>query len=123
MRSECAIACPPLTEVSRADLTPAGRKNSAWTTAVPYEVPETLHSQMGKEGSLTRFEGEMRALESALAEFEHESRRVRDQLERYGGHSFALESRLKHLEENIATTRRDLERVRAKLRSDTGANS
>ena len=72
---------------------------------------------------MTRLEGEKRALESALAEFEHESRRVRDQLERCGGHSFALETQLEQLEKNIAATRRDLEGVRARLQSDSSAHS
>ena len=62
-------------------------------------------------------EREEHALASALAEFEHEARRVRDQLERRGGQGLVLEVRLDQLKQNIAITRRDLERVRGKLAS------
>lgn len=58
-----------------------------------------------------------RALKEALAEFEHEARRVRDHLERRGGHVFTWEDRLNQLEQNIAVTHRDLETVRDKLAS------
>ena len=64
---------------------------------------------------ITRLQSEERALVSALAEFDHEARRARDQLERSGGRSFALEARLQQLEENLTVTRRDLERVRASI--------
>jgi chromosome segregation ATPase len=67
--------------------------------------------------AISRLESEERALASALAEFEHEARRVRDQLERRGGHGFTWEDRLNQLQQNIAVTRRDLETVRDKLAS------
>lgn len=65
--------------------------------------------------SIARLEREQRTLAEALAEFEHEARRVRDQLERRGGRGFVLEERLGQLERNVAVTRRDLENVRNKL--------
>ena len=65
--------------------------------------------------TLDRLRQEERALTEALAEFEHETRRVRDQLERRGGRGFVLEERLDQLERNVAATRRDLETVRHKL--------
>lgn len=67
-----------------------------------------------------RLKNEERALVSALAEFEHEARRVRDRLERRGGQAFVLEEQLDQLEKNIAVTKRDLERVRRTLRSTEG---
>lgn len=59
---------------------------------------------------------------SALAEFDHEARRVRDRLERRGGPAFVLETRLSQLEQNMATTKRDLKRIRTKLESLRGDN-
>lgn len=70
---------------------------------------------MTDENVIARLESEQRALAEALAEFEHEARRVRDQLERRGGRGFVLEERLDQLERNVAATRRDLETVRNKL--------
>ncbi|MDX1527089.1 MAG: hypothetical protein R3337_00595 [Gammaproteobacteria bacterium] len=70
---------------------------------------------MTGEDAIARLEGEQRALAEALAEFEHEVRRLRDQLERRGGRGFVLEERLDQLERNVAATRRDLETVRKKL--------
>lgn len=52
-----------------------------------------------------------RELLSALAEFEHEARRIRDRLERSGGHSLILEAEFRRLNDNLELTRRDLERV------------
>lgn len=69
------------------------------------------------KGTVEKLRNEERALAEALAEFEHEARRVRDQLERRGGHGFILEHRLDQLQQNIAVTRRDLETVRDKLAS------
>jgi predicted nucleic acid-binding Zn-ribbon protein len=66
---------------------------------------------------ISRLEREKEALESALAEFEHEARRVGDQLERRGGRGLFLEDRLAQLRQNITATRRDLERVRRRLRT------
>jgi len=65
--------------------------------------------------AITRLEREEHELASALAEFEHEARRVRDQLERRGGRGFVLEDRLEQLQQNITATRRDLKRVRQQL--------
>ncbi len=65
--------------------------------------------------AISRLESEERALASALAEFEHEARRVGDQLERQGGPKFALEARLKQLRQNVNATRQGLERVQAQL--------
>ena len=62
--------------------------------------------------SIEKLKARERALESALAEFEHQARRVRDSLERSGGRSLALETELAQLEENLALTRRDLTRLR-----------
>ena len=62
-----------------------------------------------------KLKSEERALVSALAEFEHEARRVRDRLERRGGQAFVLEEQLDQLQKNIASTKRDLERVRKAL--------
>jgi len=61
---------------------------------------------------LERLKKMERELASALAEFEHEARRVGDRLERNGGRSFLLQEQLRQIEENIVTTRRDLERIR-----------
>lgn len=72
---------------------------------------------------IAHLRGEERALVSALAEFDHEARRTRDQLERSGGHSIALETRLSQLKENMAVAKRDLDVVRANIasyRSDYG---
>lgn len=71
---------------------------------------------MNESDTIARLETEERALVSALAEFEHEERRVRDQLERQGGRAFDLEARLEQLQENMTVTRRDLERVRERLK-------
>ncbi len=67
--------------------------------------------------AISRLESEERALASALAEFEHEARRVGDQLERQGGPTFALETRLKQLHQNVNATRRELERIRRQLKT------
>lgn len=64
---------------------------------------------------VSRLEREANELESALADFEHEARRVCDQLERRGGSAFFLEGRLEQLKRNITATRRDLKRVRREL--------
>jgi len=61
---------------------------------------------------LERLKKMERELASALAEFEHEARRVGDWLERDGGRSLLLQEQLRQIEENIVTTRRDLERIR-----------
>ena len=61
---------------------------------------------------LERLKKMERELASALAEFEHEARRVGDRLERNGGRSFLLQEQLRQIKENIVTTRRDLERIR-----------
>jgi uncharacterized protein YukE len=65
-----------------------------------------LHSRLARE---------QKELESVLAEFEHEARRVRDQLERRGGRGFLLEDRLEQLQRNITATWRELNRVRQEL--------
>ncbi len=70
---------------------------------------------MSTADGIARLEREQQALAEALAEFEHDVRRVRDQLERRGGQGFVLEEQLDQLERNIAVTRRDLETVRNKL--------
>ncbi|MDH3316945.1 MAG: hypothetical protein OER43_14420 [Gammaproteobacteria bacterium] len=72
---------------------------------------------MSEPNSVPQLEAGERALLSALAEFDHEARRVRDRLERHGGSAFVLETRLSQLEQNMATTKRELERVRTKLES------
>ncbi len=53
-----------------------------------------------------------RELLSALSEFEHEARRIRDRLERSGGHSLLLETEFRRVNENMELIRRDLEQVR-----------
>ena len=67
---------------------------------------------MAPSRKLERLKKMERELASALAEFEHEARRVGDRLERNGGRSFLLQEQLRQIEENIVTTRRDLERIR-----------
>ncbi len=61
---------------------------------------------------LERLKKMERELASALAEFEHEARRVGDWLESDGGRSVLLQELMRQIEENIVTTRRDLERIR-----------
>ena len=63
---------------------------------------------------LERLKKMERELASALAELEHEARRVGDRLERDGGRSFLLQEQLRQIEENIATTRCDVERIRSR---------
>ena len=70
---------------------------------------------MSTADDIARLESERRVLAEALAEFEHEARRVRDQLERRSGQGFVLEDRLDQIERNIAATRRDLDNVRDQL--------
>jgi len=67
---------------------------------------------MDPSGKLERLKKTERELASALAEFEHEARRVGDRLERGGGRSFALQEHLRQIEENIAATRADIDRIR-----------
>lgn len=81
------------------------------------EHETTRRVDLSESESISRLEADERALLSALAEFDHEARRVRDRLERQGGRAFALETRLSQLEENTATTKRELEIVRTKLES------
>ena len=49
-----------------------------------------------------------RELRSALSEFEHEGRRIRDRLEGVGGRSMALEAQLEQIKKNVARIRREL---------------
>jgi predicted nucleic acid-binding Zn-ribbon protein len=67
---------------------------------------------MEPSGNLERLKKTERELASALAELEHEARRVGDRLERGGGRSFTLQEQLRQIQENIATTRADIERIR-----------
>ncbi|MDX1513081.1 MAG: hypothetical protein R3174_04995 [Gammaproteobacteria bacterium] len=67
----------------------------------------------------SELEDRRRALESALHEFEHQARRIRDRLERVGGRSFALEVELEQVEENLKVTRRDIEKLEAQRRAAT----
>ncbi len=55
-----------------------------------------------------RLDAQRRQLDLALAEFEHESRRVGDALERLGGRSAELEARAKALAKNRKLTESDL---------------
>ena len=72
---------------------------------------------MSDEISAVQLEISKRELSSALAEFEHQARRIRDRLERGGGRSSVLEMELKQVEENLDLTRRDIARVRDLLGS------
>jgi predicted nucleic acid-binding Zn-ribbon protein len=67
---------------------------------------------MEPSGNLERLKKTERELASALAELEHEARRVGDRLERGGGRSFTLQEQLRQIQENIATTRADIARIR-----------
>lgn len=70
---------------------------------------------MGNQSERERLLAEERQLGSAIADFEHQIRRMRDRLERGGGRSFALETELRQVEENLDLSRRKLRRVRALL--------
>ena len=54
-------------------------------------------------------------LEAALADLEHEGRRVADGLQRIGGRSAALESARRLNDEAVAITRTELDRARKTL--------
>lgn len=96
-----------------------GGKKKTWS---PRSDDKSGQRGVSEAESIPRLQAEERALLSALAEFDHEARRVRDRLERHGGRAFVLEARLSQLEQNMATTKRDLERVRTKLQSLRSAN-
>lgn len=71
---------------------------------------------MTDDFSIEQLKARERALVSAVAEFEHQARRLRDSLERSGGRSLVLETELAQLEENLGLTRRDLDQIRAKVK-------
>jgi len=70
---------------------------------------------MSDRTDLERLAGQERQLVSAVADFEHQIRRIRERLERGGGRSFALETELRQVEKNLDLCRRELRPVRAQL--------
>ena len=70
---------------------------------------------MSDRTDLERLTAQERQLVSAVADFEHQIRRIRERLERGGGRSFALETELRQAQENLDLSRRELRRVRTQL--------
>jgi multidrug resistance efflux pump len=72
---------------------------------------------MADQNNRERLLTEERQLASALADFEHQIRRLRDQMERGGGRAPLIEAALRQAEENLELARRDIDRVRKLLES------
>lgn len=70
---------------------------------------------MGNQSERERLLAEKRQLGSAIADFEHQIRRMRDRLERSGGRAPLIEAELKQVKENLGLNLRELERIRKLL--------
>lgn len=76
---------------------------------------------MSDQNERQRLLAEERQLASAISEFEHQLRRIRDRLERSGGHAPLIETELRQVQENLDLARRDINRVRNRLDKKTRA--